>query len=241
MKLLVALILALLLQLPLIAPGESRSASSSTVVANGKGTTDTFRFIAYGDTRTHDDIHKKIVASAVGLSPRFILQTGDLVADGSDPQQWERFRRITAPIRDAQILYYPVRGNHDIGGEGFENEVPTTVGSNKHYYAFDYGRIRFIAIDTEEPLNQGTAQYEWLKGQLSNAHKENLFPIPYFHKAIYSVGRHGSDLKLQRVLEPLFQDANVKLVFQGHDHLYYRTMINGITYVVTWRRRRTAL
>jgi hypothetical protein len=40
-------------------------------------------------------------------------------------------------------------------------------------------------------------------------------------------------LALRPLLDSLFQKHGVKLVFQGHDHLYYRTVRSGITYVVT--------
>ncbi len=228
MKRLTALIFGLLLTTVLEGQGGTLARGGS-----GNAARDTFRFVVYGDTRTHHDIHEKIIASAVALKPSFILQTGDLVADGSDPQQWERFRKITKPIRDNQIPYYPVRGNHDTGGRGFENETPPTIGRNTLYYTFDFGRLRFIGIDTEEALSQGSVQYSWLKDELEKAQRDKLVPIPFFHKAIYSVGRHGCDFELQRILEPLFREAKVRLVFQGHDHLYYRTNRNGITYVVT--------
>jgi acid phosphatase type 7 len=66
------------------------------------------------------------------------------------------------------------------------------------------------------------------------ARGESRCVIPFFHKAIFSVGdRHGSDMKLQPVLHPLFKQHGVRLVFQGHDHLYYRTTRDGIVYVVT--------
>lgn len=40
-----------------------------------------------------------------------------------------------------------------------------------------------------------------------------------FHHPLYSSGeRHGSNLRLREVLEPLFLKYNVSVVLNGHDH-----------------------
>jgi 3',5'-cyclic AMP phosphodiesterase CpdA len=203
-----------------------------------------FRFIVYGDTRTNDDIHINIVDKVTTLQPKpsFILQTGDLV-EGGTPKQWAEFDIITAVIHNRGIQYYPARGNHDTKGVKGEYEKrvtePFRPGGSKLYYAFDKGNIRFISIDTEQKLTAGTAakpgspEYEWLKSELENARNEHKFVIPFFHRAAFSVGDHGSDFKVQKVLHPLFRQYGVTLVFQGHDHIYYRTVRDGIAYVVT--------
>ena len=56
----------------------------------------------------------------------------------------------------------------------------------------------------------------------------------FFHHPLYSSGgRHGSDLRLREVLEPLFVQYNVSVVFAGHDHFYERIKPQkGITHFV---------
>ena len=55
-----------------------------------------------------------------------------------------------------------------------------------------------------------------------------------FHHPLYSSGdRHGSDLRLREVLEPLFLKYNVSVVLTGHDHFYERVKPQkGIQYFV---------
>ena len=55
-----------------------------------------------------------------------------------------------------------------------------------------------------------------------------------FHHPLYSSGdRHGSDLRLREVLEPLFLKYNVSVVMTGHDHFYERVKPQkGIVYFV---------
>lgn len=207
-----------------------------------------FRFVAYGDTRTNNDIHQDIVNKVVKYQPRLILQTGDLVENAGDLEQWKTFDRITAVLHptapDAshpRIAYYPARGNHDNNSNGeYEKRVAEPFQSGtKLYYRFDVGDIRFIALDTEtlNPKNKKSQafkdQFNWLQSELQQGMNDHKFMIPFFHVAVYSIGSHGSDKELRKVLEPLFKQYGVKLVFQGHDHNYYRTQRDNITYVVS--------
>ena len=192
--------------------------------------------MVYGDTRTNDNIHREIVESVLEANPDFILQTGDLVEFSTLRSQWNRFDRITRPIRDKNIPYYPARGNHDAAfGSRYKNEVRDKFDSgNKLYYRFDHQGLRFICLDTESALGITSRQYLWLEGELEKAQKDGKMVVPFFHEAIFSVGNHASqNYALRAVLHPLFLKYGVKIVFQGHDHLYYRTMRDGITYIVT--------
>src|SRR5262245_24289253 len=197
-----------------------------------------FRFAVYADTREGHDLHREIVKGVMASRPSFTLQTGDLVSDSSVEEQWATFDNITRDMRQS-FPYYPARGNHDNqGGDYYERFVPTTgVHREDFYYSFDEGQVHFLALDTaDDPITEKVPQYKWLSADMKKAKDEGKFIVPFFHKAIFSVGAHAmqSDVwALRPVLHDLFRKYGVKLVFQGHDHLYYRTVRDGITYVVT--------
>jgi acid phosphatase type 7 len=191
------------------------------------------RFVIYGDTRTNQKVHRKVVLAAVEQHPDFIVQTGDLVANSNSAAQWRNFDRIIEPVRKSNIGYYPARGNHDVGKRSkYAEEMPASLHSgNIFYYRFDIQNLRFLALDTESDLSVKSGQYKWLEKELKDARTENKFVVPFFHQAIFSVGdRHGSNVLLQSILHPLFKQYGVRLVFQGHDHIYYRTTRDGIVY-----------
>jgi len=197
------------------------------------------RFAAYGDTRDNHDIHREIVAKVIGSHPALVLQTGDLVHDGNNESQWKIFDEITGEMRK-QIPYYPARGNHDVSAQGFyEQRMTQPVSSgNKLYYSFERGNVHFISIDTEDSTLSArkSVQRDWLDDDLAKARSKGWFIIPFFHKAIYSIGHHAADgdvVALRSILHPLFQKYGVRLAFLGHDHQYYRTVRGGITYVIT--------
>ena len=195
-----------------------------------------FMFVAYGDTRSNAAEHAVIIREIVGLHPEFVLQSGDLVADGRSPAQWEQFAQITQPLREAHIAFYPARGNHDVGPY-YPDTVrePFSSGDkvNKLYYAFSRHGNRFIIVDSMEPYDPGSRQYQWLQGELARAKSTAVNTFVMFHEVPFSVGPHGLTPEAQQYLHPLFVRYQPRLVFCGHDHLYYRTVRDGVTYVVT--------
>ncbi|HZP80269.1 MAG TPA: metallophosphoesterase [Chthonomonadaceae bacterium] len=191
------------------------------------------RFVVYGDTRDGHDVHRKLVVLIMAQDPDLVLQTGDLVHRGSDAELWKTYDDITGSMRRI-VPVYPSRGNHDLGGPGYEERVtaPFTSG-NKLYYSFDKGGCHFVSVDSFSSYKPGSPQYEWLEKDLAAAQKKAAHTFVYFHTPPYSIGAHGSDLTARRILCPLFTKYGVRAVFNGHDHIYYRTRRDGVTYVVT--------
>ena len=196
-----------------------------------------FRFAAYGDTRDNHDIHREIVKEVTGFQPALVLQTGDLVHHGDAADEWRIFDQITGDMR-RRIPYYPARGNHDVGTSGFyEQRVTSPVASgNQLYYSFEKENLHFVAIDTQQAVGPTSEEGRWLEADLAQARAAGRFIVPFFHKAIFSIGPHAVEsdiMALRPVLHALFRRHGVRLAFEGHDHIYYRTVRDGITYVVT--------
>jgi hypothetical protein len=99
----------------------------------------------------------------------------------------------------------------------------------ERYYTFARQRVRFFVLDSNlmEP-----AQVAWLDNALAQATEP--WRVVYFHHPLYSDGaRHGSDVQLRVVLEPILVRHAVNVVFSGHEHFYQRTVPQkGITYFI---------
>lgn len=191
-----------------------------------------FCFTVYGDTRDGHDIHRKLVAMMMAQHPDIVIQTGDLVHRGGDDSLWAIYDQITGEMRKT-VPVYPARGNHDLGGPGYEDRVtaPFTSG-NKLYYSFDKDGCHFVSVDSFSPYKPGSDQYKWLSNDLANSTKARATFV-FFHVPPYSVGTvHGPDLVVRETLCPLFEKYHVTAVFNGHEHIYYRTKRNGITYFI---------
>ncbi len=192
----------------------------------------TFSFVAFGDTRLNPIAHQQVVSSILSLAPSFVLHTGDFVSDGNDPAQWATFYSIEHDL-SSQIPFYGVLGNHE-GGDPCCYFDHFDWPNNERWYSFDHENVHVIAleIDGYTAYAPDSPQIQWLKNDL--AHTSQQWKVVFFHIPPYSSGSgHGSDLSVRAVMEPLFRQYGVDLVFNGHDHDYERSVANGITYIVT--------
>jgi hypothetical protein len=73
---------------------------------------------------------------------------------------------------------------------------------------------------------------KWIDTALAEAREE--WKIAVFHHPIYSDGdRHGSNVPLRVVLEPMLVRHGVDVVFTGHEHIYERIREQkGIPYFI---------
>src|ERR1700685_3238995 len=80
-------------------------------------------FIAYGDTRfTQRDgvanavARRALVAKMASEKPAAIFIGGDLVYEGSSPEDYETYKTETAVWSQAKIPIFPALGNHEFRG-----------------------------------------------------------------------------------------------------------------------------
>ena len=149
-------------------------------------------------------MHRKIVADMTAQKPQFVIVTGDCVASGADNDLWKIWDEITGNLR-RQSVFYMARGNHDVGGPGYEQRMTAPFASgNRLYYSFDRERCHFTALDCYTAYNTGSAQYQWLEKDLA-AHQNSRFRFVYFHEPPYSIGSHGSNFVIRGALMSALQ------------------------------------
>jgi len=189
-----------------------------------------FRFAAYGDTRSLHYLHRALIKWIIKFKPAFLLNSGDLVEDGTKPDQWGAFWDIVEPFaRDA--YYYPVLGNHERDSEIYFKyfDLPDN-GKDGRYYSFTYSNVLVVGLDYDELLSGD--QKNWLIKQLKASDAD--FKIVVFHIPLYSSGKRPPNVFLRKIYVPIFKKYGVQLVLNGHDHFYERSVdSNGIQYVVT--------
>ena len=193
--------------------------------------------VIYGDSRTGHSMHRWVMEGMASLTPEAVFHTGDLVNDGRVAANWTTFNNIASQLPSG-TPFYPALGNHEHESSlYFDNfELP---GNERWYSVNDIEGLKFIVLDTGSALAAATSlieastQYQWLESELSSSISSTEFTVVVFHYPLYSTGRHGSDDKdVREYLEPLFQQYGVDAVFNGHDHDYERSTVNGIRYIV---------
>jgi len=193
-------------------------------------------FIVYGDTReqapyfTQTERHK-IVADRISRESNtsFVINTGDLVNNPDDPEEWDRF--FTAgKMLFATTTYAVVRGNHDSNLSLLKD-----IFGIDGMYSFDCGDAHIAVLDSTDSarfsLNE---QALWLAEDLASTEK---WKIVVLHHPLYtSEENHFRGFEnLQKAFEPLFLSGNVSVVFNGHVHAYERIEQSGIMYITEGR------
>lgn len=190
------------------------------------------RFLALGDSGGGGSDQWTLREQMDSVPFDLIVHMGDIAYDNGTIQQFEDnvFGVYAELFRN--IPFFPVAGNHEYETQNAAPyravfNLPSYGGEN--YYSYDWGRVHFAAIDTEQDY---ASQIEWLDRDL--AASKAPWKIVYLHKPPYSSGDHGSDTKLRALLAPVAERHGVQLILAGHDHHYERMKTqNGVDYLVT--------
>lgn len=117
----------------------------------------------------------------------------------------------------------PVPGNHEYdtpGAAGFFEYFGGAAGpAGLGYYSFTVGPWLVLAINSEVPAQGGSAQYEWVRGEL--ARDSRLCTAAFWHRPLFSSGTNGPQRDMLDMWR-LLHAQNVDLVINGHEHIYER-------------------
>jgi Calcineurin-like phosphoesterase len=191
------------------------------------------KFCVLGDFGTGEKTQYELAEQMVALHDRFkyplVILVGDNLYGSERPQDFQKkFEIPYKPLLDRGVKFYASLGNHDAREQRYYKLFNM---DGKLYYSFSpKPDVRFFALESTYPVPE---QIQWLENELMAA--TNKWKVVFFHHPLYSSGdRHGSDLRLREVLEPLFLKYNVSVVLTGHDHFYERVKPQkGIVYFVT--------
>jgi hypothetical protein len=234
-----------------IGPGSPAFGSLSTFTTAPEGPVP-FTFTAFGDQGvTYDAVSTTNLILA--QAPAFHLHAGDvsyaedggdgLLTDPYDPRAWDSYFVETAPTA-ASIPWMVALGNHEMepwyspDGYGADVDRLDFPGNGPSVcpgtYSFTYGNVAIVSLDANDvsyeiPANfgySGGTQTSWLGQTLQSLRRDPGidFIVVYFHHCAYSTcTAHGSEGGVRQFWTPLFDQYQVDLVINGHNHIYERT------------------
>jgi predicted phosphodiesterase len=192
---------------------------------------DSVKFLVIGDSGTGDRQQYEVAAKIVEAYARFPFEFAIMLGDNMYGSERaidfvNKFEKPYKPLLDAGVKFYASLGNHDDPSQRFY------AGFNmdgKRYYTFRRKDVEFFVLDS---TYMAPPQVSWLREELKRS--DAKWKVSYFHHPIYSSGeRHGSELDLQVIVEPLFLENGVDVVFSGHEHFYERLKPQkGIQYMI---------
>ncbi len=221
--------------------------------------TESFTFTHLSDSQTKNNSgtpYGTVLEQVLKGESSFVLHTGDVVEYSRYESWWTEMLHTNAKYL-SKIPVMAVAGNHDATYKSARNSSETykhfhyklpkqNVGYGI-YYAFTYGKVRFIMLNanfTETPINLPADQYNWLKAELQAAKEkeesgELNWTIVSLHNPLYSAGKWGSNPNrnqiakgLRNQIQSLFEEYGVDLVLQGHDHCVTKYEKNGVIYLM---------
>ena len=217
---------------------------------------DKYRFAVLGDVRHAKNFSKLTAYLDETVKPDFVLTTGDMVYRGGGESGLSFWNQLANESGEEMRKrpWWPAIGNHEIAGDPItgkqatksEAESPIAkhnratgtenftqfYGLKTAYYSFGFRNAVFIALPF--PLPNGVTAL-WLEDELKRAAAENKDIFVFNHMPFYTVGSKPADQvpnKSTRITQ-LLSRYGVRAVFSGHDHGYYRTIRDGITYITS--------
>ena len=186
-------------------------------------------FAVVGDFGSGDANEKAVADLVAKEHPAWVVSAGDNVYSegGYHKLVGDYYGQFIAAKR-----FLPATGNHDYteGIENYDAFFGTNAG-NRFYSTRVNDDVELFVLDSQAALNltaSWDAQQHWLKA--ATAASQAKYKIVVLHHPPYSSGsEHGSTTAFKWD----YASMGVTAVIAGHDHIYERLAVGGVTYVVS--------
>lgn len=177
----------------------------------------------------------KTLTNAMTAHPEvnFLLSAGDQVNTADREYEYAGYLNASAL---ASLPVSTTIGNHDSGSYQYSyhfntpnsfdlNDTAYALGHTKagtDYY-YTYGDALFIVIDTN---NYNCATHRNVIEKAVKENEDKKWRVVMFHQDIYGSGLDHSDsdgIILRTQLTPIFDEFDIDVALQGHDHTYSRS------------------
>jgi hypothetical protein len=178
-----------------------------------------FNFGAVGDTNC-SSITESIVEDIQAKAPEIVLGLGDYIYNDDSADCW---LEIVEPIDNIMKIAI---GNHETGT--ILTQLMEHYGLSNQYYSFDYQNVHFTVMSDYVSDEIGSEQYIFVQNDLAKAAADpNIDWIVIVHHDQEYASTANNLLsranKWKEAYHPLFEQHNVDLVLQGHQHNFQRT------------------
>ncbi len=204
-----------------------------------------------GDAMHQKASFEKMNRVVAAYEPDFVIIGGDMAYENGAAENvqrifdWFEAYSTTLVTENNRILPCLVAaGNHEVVGgyyskhEDYEQEDSFRAKIAPYFYALfafpgqpgynvlDFGNyLSLIILDTEHSNPIEGTQTEWLK-EVFESREDVLHKIPIYHVPAYpSVREYNGHVQtlVREIWTPIFEENNVRIAFENHDHAYKRT------------------
>lgn len=203
--------------------------------------TKSYDFVVLGDNRPNIQILEEFMVGINSLDVNEFFHLGDMI-EFSSPLGFISVKEALRTYLPKTTTFYPIIGNHDVTGTAGNtaqnlkifNQAFNLPLNSPGYRLIEKEGKAYVILNSYAPSEEnkiGTTQITWLQNTLNSiASTKNIYV--FFHHPMYSAGYHKS-LENRDEIHTILKNYNVKAVFTGHEHLYYKEIHDGISYFVT--------
>ncbi len=210
------------------------------------------RFAFISDTQEnrtkHQDISTLLTKHHQANPYQFIINGGDIVDQGNDISQWHHYLEDGHQYMK-NIPQVAVIGNHDYKGFKGKRPAPLPAYFKKYMRWKNIHPLGNIAMATSQAMfliinsnfkilspKQIKWQKDWMEEQIARAKSQGLPIIIATHFPVFSSSLNkffSKNVKqLKKLILPLVNKHNIKVVLSGHTHMYERSIHKGVHYIV---------
>lgn len=209
---------------PQIGASKGQPQNGEALVADAGAANTAARNDAFGWNRTLE------IAAQQNPDVNFIISAGDQVNKTGQAKE-EEYAGYLSPDVLASLPVATTIGNHDSLNPDytyhFNNPNATSYGETEaggDYY-YSYGDGLFIVLNTN---NYNVAEHEQAIAEAVASDPDAAWRVVTIHQDIYGTGLDHSDtdgMILRTQLTPIFDEYDIDVVLQGHDHTYSRSKL----------------
>ena len=200
------------------------------------GRQETLSMVMINDIHGKNDLQKRLLEMAPPQNVDMVVFCGDMcnyINKQSDI--FTGFLDTSVGLFASSKPFVYVRGNHETRGAYARNISRYLAGPERtFYYAFTYGPIRFIVLDSGEDKPDTDVEYsglvdfdnyileqkEWLARELESPEfRAASFRVVLSHIPFAKGGWYGSE-RLRKQLLPLLESVRIDLMLSGHNHAF---------------------
>ena len=209
---------------PQIGASKGQTQGSESLNADSGAANTAARNDSFGWNRTLE------IAAQQNPDLNFIISAGDQVNKTGQAKE-EEYAGYLDPEVLASLPVATTIGNHDSLNPDYTyhfnnpntTDYGTTQAGGDYYYS--YGPGLFIVLNTN---NYNAAEHEQAIAEAVAAYPDAKWRVVTIHQDIYGSGLDHSDtdgMILRTQLTPIFDEYDIDVVLQGHDHTYSRSKI----------------
>ena len=200
-----------------------------------------FVIAAYGDSRSHPEIHLQVAEAVRDEAPTLLFHSGDFVHRGNKLDDWQSFFDVLA-LYSPDTIIVPAFGNHEGGGMSlflgyfksfFPNDGVTPAGATE----YRYGDLWILVLNSELRFQAEGMIHTFMEEKLQAAEADEsiLYRFVMFHKPYMTWSGHEPEDWFRAVtkeeLHVLMRDHRVTAVITGHNHCYEHFERDGVVYL----------